>query len=291
MTTPNPSHVSMSRMIAAALLIPLLAACGSNAPSSAASARASTSPSASASARASAPATASASAPATGAPSSSATASESAGALPAAAAQLLTCDSAGPGWPVTALDRAANAQAGTAAAAKALAAFVTGPDGANLPDGGWRELYRSRELALYGQDDPSGEPGVLLVVRVRATGGTWSGEDSGQCRPRSWLGSLGIAADWKLAARTSPTSTTMKILVTERACASGQSAKGRIAKPRISYESTRIVITMGVTPLTGTRDCQGNPPTALTITLSEPIGTRKLFDGGPYPALEVAQPT
>ena len=206
-------------------------------------------------------------------------------------AQLLTCDPTGPGWSVNALDKPADAENGTTPAAKALKDFVTGADGGDLPDSGWRELYRSKELALYGQDDPSGEAGVLLIATIRASNGAWAGEDSGQCRPRTWFSNtLGIAADWKLSAKTTKSSKSLKTLVTERACASGESAKGRIAKPRFSYEPDRIVITIGVTPREGAQDCQANPATPLTITLTEALGDRQLFDGGPYPAVEVAQP-
>ena len=132
---------------------------------------------------------------------------------------------------------------------------------------------------------------MLLVATIRATDGVWAGEDSGQCRPRTWLGStLGIAADWKLNAAVTKTSKSLKVLVTERACAGGSSAKGRIAKPRISYEEDRIVITIGVTPLKGQQDCQANKATSLTVTLSEAVGDRRLYDGGPYPPIEVEQP-
>jgi hypothetical protein len=274
----------MSRLLAAALLIPLLAACGGTSnPSSSGSGRASAGPSSSASARPSASSSSSA--------GSTASASASADTSPGASAQLLTCESTGPGWPVTALDRSADAEGGTTAAAKALNEFITGADGGDLPDTGWRELYRSKDLALYAQDDPSGEPGVLLTATIRATNGVWAADTSGQCRPRTWLGSsLGVAADWKLAAKTTKTAKTVKVLVTERACASGASSKGRIAKPRIAYEDSRIVITIGVTPLTGSQDCQSNPATPLTVTLTEAIGDRKLFDGGPYPAVEATQP-
>jgi len=280
MNSPSTSQATMHRLLAALLVVPLLlAACGSNAAPSG-SANASVKPSAS-----------SASSAPSDAPSDSAAPSESAEPSPSGPVQLLTCSPQGPGWAATKLDGPADAEGGTTAAAKALLEYVTGPDGTDLPDTGWRELYRSKDVALYGQDDPSGEPGVLLVATVRANGGAWAGEDNGQCRPQTWLGNtLGIAATWRLAAKTTKTSKTLKTLVTELACASGESAKGRIAKPRISYEDDRIVITIGVTPLDGAQDCKSNPATPLTVTLSEAVGDRQLFDGGPYPAVEVDQP-
>lgn len=279
MKPPSTSQATMFRLLAAAVIVPLLlAACGSS-PSPSGSARASLRPSAGGS-----------QAPSESAADSTAP-SESASAAPAGPVQLLTCAPQGPGWSAAKLDGPADAENGTTAAARALLEYVTGPAGADLPDTGWRELYRSKELALYGQDDPSGEQNVLLVATIRATNGAWAGEDSGQCRPQTWLGSsLGIAATWRLSAKTTKTSKTLRVLVTEKACASGRSAKGRIAKPRISYEDARVVITIGVTPLTGAQTCKANPATPLTVTLSEALGDRQLFDGGPYPAVGVDQP-
>lgn len=284
MSPTKASKFPMSRLLAAALLIPLLAACGGNAaPSSggpSGSAKASVKPSTSAAGSGDPSA-----APSDASPSASADAS------PGAPVQQLACDATGPGWPVTALSKPGDAETGTTAAAQALNAFITGSDGADLPDTGWQELYRSKELALYGMPDATADAGTYVVARVRATNGAWAFEDSSQCHPRTWLGStLGIAGDWKLAAKTTKTARTIKALVTERACASGESAKGRLAKPRISYEADQIVITIGVTPLDGSQDCQANPATPLTITLTEAIGDRQLFDGGPYPAFKITQP-
>ena len=283
MRTTNASHDTMSRLLAAALLVPLLAACGSSStPSTSGSVRPSTPR----------PAAASPSAAALLRPVQQLRRQRSAEASASPLAQQLACGATGPGWPVTALDKPASAEAGTSAAAKALNKFVAGPDGASLPDTGWRELYRSKDLALYGQADPGAEPGLLLVVTVRAINGIWAGAGSQQgCRPRTWMGNtLGLAADWKLSAKTAKTSTTLTALVTERSCASGHTARGRIPKPRITYEATRIVITVGVKPRAGIQDCQANPTTPLTITLSEAVGDRRIFDGGPYPPVEVPQP-
>jgi hypothetical protein len=278
MNLVKPSQGTMSRLTAALLLLPLLvAACGGGSSATKSPAAGSANPSASASAG---PTDAASQAPST-APS----------AAPTGPVQQLACNPAGPGWPVTRLDGPADAESGTTPAAKALAAYVTGPDGADLPDTGWRELYRSKDTALYGQDDPSGQPGVLLVATITATNGTWAGTDNGQCKPATWLGStLGMAASWKLSAKTTTASKTLKLLVTEKACSGGVSAKGRIAKPRIDYESDRVVVTIGVTPVSGTPTCKTNPATALTVTLSEPLGSRQLYDGGQYPASTIAQP-
>src|SRR4051794_30346495 len=203
MKLPDSSHPSMSRLLAAALLIPLLAACGGSAAT----------PSRSASASASAASSAGAST----APSDAGSADPSASGTPGGTGLLLACAPTGPGWKASALNLPATAETGSAAAAKALKEYVTGPDGGDLPDTGWQELYRSKDVALYGQPDPSGQPDALLVATIRATDGNWAGEDSGQCRPRTWLGStLGMAATWKVASKPSSSTKTLKLSVTEQ---------------------------------------------------------------------------
>ena len=133
--------------------------------------------------------------------------------------------------------------------------------------------------------------GLLVVANAQLSNGAWVVHNYGQCRPRTWYANAyGVAADWKLSKKVAATATSFRILVTERACAGGKNASGRLAKPRIVYTKTTVTITIGVKPLEGAQGCPGNPATPLTVTLTEPLGTRTLMDGGPYPAVEVAQP-
>jgi hypothetical protein len=204
---------------------------------------------------------------------------------------MLACEQAGPAFPVTGLDAPAGAEQVDDPAAVALVDFLAGPDGTDLPGSDWRELLRTKTTVLYAQDDPSGEVGQLVVARAELSGGSWTIADSGQCRPRTWFhNSYGLAAEWKLSAKVAKTATSFRALVTELACASGENASGRMAKPRIEYSETAITITIGVKPLEGAQDCPANPATPLTIRLEEPLGDRQLFDGGSYPAVEVKQP-
>jgi hypothetical protein len=70
-------------------------------------------------------------------------------------------------------------------------------------------------------------------------------------------------------------------------CASGQSSQDRIVGPEISYAADRVVVTFAVRPPPGeAQDCQGNPATAVTVTLNEPLGDRRLVDGGAEPPRE-----
>jgi hypothetical protein len=275
----------LKRLAAALLLVPLVAACGGS----------SASPAASGSGSASGSARPSGSAAVSGAPSEQPSGSAGASAAPSAsgavAAQLIACDPAGPAFPVSNLQNETGAEQADNPAAKALRDFLASPNGSALPANDWREFLRTKNTVLYGQDDPSGQAGVYVFAKAALSGSSWNVPDSGQCHPRTWYAnSYGVAADWKLGAKTSKTTTQFRALVTEAACAGGKTAAGRIAKPRIDYGDKEITITVAVKPLEGAQDCGTNPATPLTIKLSEPIGTRKLFNGGPYPSVEVTQP-
>ncbi len=84
-----------------------------------------------------------------------------------------------------------------------------------------------------------------------------------------------------------PETTEFLALVTERACASGQSSEGRIIGPQIDYvDDTSVVVTFGVRQLSGVQECPGNPATVVEVQLEEPLGRRTLLDGGRQPPVE-----
>jgi hypothetical protein len=91
------------------------------------------------------------------------------------------------------------------------------------------------------------------------------------------------SASWSLdPSFEAPTaaSTELHILVEEGACASGRSALGRMSAPLIHATAEAVTITIGVRPLAGPQDCQGNPGTPIVVRLVEPLGNRTLVDGG-----------
>ena len=85
-------------------------------------------------------------------------------------------------------------------------------------------------------------------------------------------------ATWVLAPTFSPTpqSVQVPLLVSERACAGGQSAEGRIT-PNVAYSATSVTITITVLSLGGAQTCPGPPPTPYTVRLSESLGNRLLL--------------
>ena len=75
-------------------------------------------------------------------------------------------------------------------------------------------------------------------------------------------------------------------LVTEQACASGQSSEGRIVEQQIDYAADSVVVTFRVRPLPGDQECPGTPATMVEVQLDEPLGHRTLLDGGRQPPAE-----
>jgi hypothetical protein len=102
-------------------------------------------------------------------------------------------------------------------------------------------------------------------------------------------GNAGVAT-WALAPGQDigPETTEFVAMVTERACASGQSSEGRIVGPQIEHyvNDRTLTVTFQVRSLDGVQACPGNPPTAVTVVLGEPLGNRRLLDGGREPPAE-----
>jgi hypothetical protein len=72
-------------------------------------------------------------------------------------------------------------------------------------------------------------------------------------------------------------------LVRELSCASGASPKGRVLEPALFSSTDAILVTFFVRRLAGAQDCTGNEPFPIEFSLPEPLGDRKLLDGGESP--------
>lgn len=86
---------------------------------------------------------------------------------------------------------------------------------------------------------------------------------------------------WELAPTERPTdaSTELDLLVFERECANGESPEGRVGEPEIEYGALSVTITFQIRSAGG-GDCPAAPGAPVTVQLSEPLGDRRLVDGG-----------
>lgn len=71
--------------------------------------------------------------------------------------------------------------------------------------------------------------------------------------------------------------------IREQACANGDSPEGRIVGPRIEYGTDAVTVTFGVKEIGPAAECPGNPKYSITIFLAEPVGNRRVLDGGATP--------
>lgn len=115
--------------------------------------------------------------------------------------------------------------------------------------------------------------------------GTWSARGAGECRPERSFDDGLDPVQWRLPdGLPSPDATSVTILATEIGCSSGQSADSRLAEPIVEYHEDAVDITLRITPPEGEFfTCIGNPETAVTVELDEPLGDRELRDGLWYP--------
>jgi hypothetical protein len=193
----------------------------------------------------------------------------------------------GPAFPLSLLDEPGHAETFDDPAADALRAHLgtSGLDFAWLPDTGWREVARTDTEVTYVADAAPGSDPPYAEVSVMRHGEAWRVTGWGQCRlqpsvgPQLGLASFRVAPAVELA----PDATEIPVLVTERACNSGQDARGRIVEPRIVLSDEAVTVVFAVRPREGDQDCPSNPETPHLLVLPEPIGNRTLFDGSEIP--------
>lgn len=88
-----------------------------------------------------------------------------------------------------------------------------------------------------------------------------------------------------------PESAEVPLLVTERACNSGQDAEGRIEVVSLRETDGVVEFVIVVQPRGGDQECPSNPPTPFALTLDGPLGDRDLLDASVVPPRPIAMPT
>lgn len=178
-----------------------------------------------------------------------------------------------------------NAEQDANPAAAALRAHLAGegPDIDFLPDSGWRLAgmdARTAEFVVVG-----GDLGMKMVsLENGATG--WKVSGWGDCQPRVQLPAGLGSAEWAFDPKQpKPIATTQRFdaMVTEMECNSGQPADGRIVGPQIIKSADTVLVIFAVRPRPGAQSCPSNPATRVGVDLGEPLGARKLLDGGRLP--------
>jgi hypothetical protein len=204
---------------------------------------------------------------------------------PEVATVNVTCG--GPAFPTSVLSEAGTAETDPGPEADALRALLQRPEATDLlPPTGWRLAVHTGDMVVYIADVPAraDEP-AFADVTLELVDGAWRMRGFGQCRPVADVGpGLGLA-EFRVAGheRLTPETTELDVLVTERACNSGQDARGRIVEPAIIPGADAITVVFGVVPRGGVHSCPSNPETPARLVLPEPLGDRMLLDGSSVP--------
>jgi hypothetical protein len=170
----------------------------------------------------------------------------------------------------------------TPAAAVVREEIATAGSESGLPARGWRLIgadVTHQEFIARGVD------GRLVNIVVTNVNGRWTLDERGSCYAAVVLANGAVTASWAWGSpdRPGPTTQTFDALVTERSCASGQSADGRIVGPIVVTTADLVLVVFGTHPRPGSQDCQGNPSSRVHVDLGAPLGTRQLLDGGHLP--------
>lgn len=196
----------------------------------------------------------------------------------------VTCG--GPAFSADVLASEGGAEEGNDPAAAALRALLDTPEALNLlPRAGWKVAVRHDDVVLFVADAPPDSEPPLVDATFERVGGAWRATGFGQCWPQADVGpDLGLAS-FRVAPgfELRPDATRIDVLVTERACNSGEDARGRIVKPAVVAGAESVVVVFGVRPRGGDQACPSNPETPFVLELSAPLGDRLLLDGSSVP--------
>lgn len=165
-----------------------------------------------------------------------------------------------------------------------LEARLDEPSPRPLAQGDWAVVHIGEDLVRFVLD--GGEWQEEAAVERRGDRWLWAGEASGpRCEPAvvlpEGLGRVEVHLDPDNLPR--PDHTEITLLVTEQGCASGREMGDALRGPQVVETDDAVAVAFAVVPVAGGANCPGNPPTSVTITLSEPLGDRAIQDGLYFP--------
>jgi hypothetical protein len=206
-----------------------------------------------------------------------------ASALPPGLDGLLACNNDPLTFSADALRQPPTAELRADAASIGLRHYVTveAPPEMRMPRSGWREVARTDTSVTFIAPADDG----WRVATMAPEGAGWTFSEGGNCDLKVQLPEGVSFASWRLdpAHPTNASSAEVRVLGTEMACANGDAPNGRVLAPVILSTDEAVTIALVVRTVPGGADCPGNPEFPFSITLDEPLGTRKLFDGSSFP--------
>ena len=218
------------------------------------------------------------------------------GPTPGASQPLIGCWGASPGFSPNLLTGTGSAEAADTAAAGVLRKLISSPDASDAPANGWYLIEATPDEAQFMARVPNGGPSdYWQVVVKRGTAGQfvtdgWSLGGYGGCQLETVPPAGYGPATWTLDPSVPFTSgaNELHILVSEQGCHGSNSTEvGRILAS-VAYTNRAVRVTVVARSPQGAQTCPMPPPTPYVVKLGQPVGSRDLQDGGPWPAKTIA---
>ncbi len=151
----------------------------------------------------------------------------------------------------------------------------------------WSEAESTQNsLLLFGQlNDPQDERPPFGFARFERVGQDWEATGWGECRIVTSAEGFGVATFILDPDNpVDPAATTLQLLATERACASGMTPNERQILPVVVETAEAVEVTVLVEEPGGPQSCPMSPPFFVTVELGSPLGDRVIRDGAIHPA-------
>lgn len=148
----------------------------------------------------------------------------------------------------------------------------------------WRLLNQTPGIAEYASGRLGGELEYILVQKSR---GHWHFSTySSNCEPASVRRGV-TAITWTLDPKQpqlSPRTRKISVYLGPGECNDGKSQNDRLQKPEFREQNGALLMALWLRPVSpGYHNCVGTIEPPVVIRLPEPLGNRRLLDGGTYP--------
>ncbi|MEX0827028.1 MAG: hypothetical protein WD184_09810 [Acidimicrobiia bacterium] len=165
----------------------------------------------------------------------------------------------------------------------AIEPFLSSEEGlmGHWPQDGWQLLYQAEDRATL----VARANGTLAYMRLSRESGVWkwggSSISGSRCDLQYALPEGLNVVRWRLdpsAPEPGPDTTELVVLLTEAACASGLPMGDRFVGHQVVMTETEVRLAFAAESQHSAQSCPGNPETAYTVELPEPLGDREIVE-------------